>query len=497
MPNPPMRPQRTVNGETREWDGSQWVPISAEGNAPPRAPMINLPNAPISPELRGKIGETGNWLLKNLLMTGGMMAGGALTGGVIPMIAGAAMGRTAGALPEVALSDDPNKAEALLKEAGTGAMEGLEGEVGARVAGPALRVGGRGLQKLGTMFGDIPDKGAAWRTSGAAGRAALGHYLGLGPVGTTALTVGPPAATELGKLAERTGVRLGETPGLAEPLQEGYEALKRRIWPEVPPTHTDLRAGAEAAARLKYAANAARRSGQTVADEAQQAAREAASGMGPDLGEAGVPLRTRAVRPQADPAELRPDLNQMLEETDLGQQLREAGFERNAAVKIAEGKGTAEGSSLPRPNSWNPSDELGQPYGGITLSDPSARILNTEPTPWSTAPNVNALRSRAIPNAPTPPAKDVLLADDLSNIGRAQTPGQEAAAKVYPDLEPDFLDWLNRAKKPDTPPTSINLTGPNVVPEEPLASRPTTSPSGGLQESISKLDALLKQIRGE
>ena len=512
MPNPQMRPQRTVNGETREWDGSQWVPIGADGGAPPRAPMVNVPRAPYSPEQQQSIKDRGNWLLKNLLMTGGMMAGGALTGGVIPLIAGAAAGRAAGAVPEIALSDDPNKLQALLKEAGTGAMEGLEGEVGARTLGPALKYGGRGLQKVGTVFGDIPSTGAGWRTGGIGGRAALGHYLGLGPGGTAALALGPPVATEVGKLAERTGLRLAETPGLAEPLQESYEALKRRIWPRgvdpverMPVPAADWAVEPPSGPRTTWNVTREkpfRMGGSTSYDTP-------AGFPGPD---ATPPLtvQPRVFRPQADPTELRPDLNRMLEETELGQQLKDAGFERNAAVKIAEGKGTAEGSSLPRPTSWNPSEELGQPYGGMTLSDRAARILNTEPTPWSPAPNLNALRSRAIPNAPPPtPARDVLMADDLANLGQASasttppTPGTRTlpSGDVIPwsDTPPYGVDNLGR---PLTDPRDAGVrfstkADADAATAEPLPSRQTTptSSGGGLKDAIKRLDDWLAEFR--
>jgi hypothetical protein len=107
--------------------------------------MLSVPSATFTPEQQAANRDQGNWLLKNLLMTGGMVAGGALTGGVAPMILGAAGGRMLARVPEVALEHTMGRgksfgdeAEGFLDEGATGAMEGLEGELGARAAGPAL-----------------------------------------------------------------------------------------------------------------------------------------------------------------------------------------------------------------------------------------------------------------------------------------------------------------------------------------------------------------------
>src|SRR4051812_35642960 len=95
---PTIRPTYTINGETREWDGSQWVPLGT-GAAALTAPMVNVPRAPYTPEQQDATKASGFAILKNLLMTGGMLAGG-VTGVPAALIGGAALGRMAGHIPE-------------------------------------------------------------------------------------------------------------------------------------------------------------------------------------------------------------------------------------------------------------------------------------------------------------------------------------------------------------------------------------------------------------
>jgi hypothetical protein len=255
MPTPQLRPTRTVNGETREWDGSQWVPSG--GAAAPALPMANVPRGTFTPEQVKSNVDQGNWLLKNLLMTGGMIAGGAATGGVAPMIAGAALGRMAGHVPEAEVArfrgDDPSNYSvgSYLDEGAQGAMEGAAGEAQSRAVGPALKYGGRGLKVVGRMLGDDPTA-ETWKRAGIAStRAWLANQMG-GHGWGLAAGIGPPIASELGKRAERAGTAMMTRPGLAEGLGGAWEALKERLRPAA--SHADrLAAGAEDALARKTA----------------------------------------------------------------------------------------------------------------------------------------------------------------------------------------------------------------------------------------------------
>src|SRR5882672_367261 len=298
MPNPQISPTRVIDGVRHVWDGSQWV-IPSDA-ASPRAPMITLPPRTPSGRTDANDRESATWLLKNLLMTGGMIAGGSVS--VPAMLGGAALGRMAGHIPEALITRAtgvPND-DTFANAGMTGAEQGLEGEMAGRVAGPILSGGGRVLKFIGKALGDDPAAEAYTRARVGGLRSWLGHSVGMPGWATAAAAAGPPMASEAGRGLEAAGEAIG-SEGLSSRIRGAVDALKART--AAPPvlTHAEEMAqGAEgfAAGRRPAASfrpgTAAQKAGSERADVLSQAARGRASGVTPaDIAGEAVPVQMR------------------------------------------------------------------------------------------------------------------------------------------------------------------------------------------------------------
>ncbi len=359
---PPIRPTRTVNGETREWNGTTWVPAGGASGGP-AAPMLSMP-AP-GPSQRTNADDLE--VLKQFLTTGGTIGGGLLAG-VPGAIAGGAAGRMLGHAPEAgmtAFTGRPNDST-FAGDAAIGGMEGLTQELLPKFAGRIIGAGGTGLKMLGRAMFDNPD--SSYRA-----RALMGLFRSYAarPLGGTAEAVaamGPMAASEAGKRLETAGANMG-TGTLSERVGGGLDALKARLTAEPPVTHAEALAG-----------GAERYAGARRAGALQDAGAARASGVNPNFREytPDIPVKTRPVSPATD---IYGDPHGLEDLTNLYHEQVGAGMEPNAASKIVLGESRPGGSSLPRAGSWNPG-ESGQPFGGIGLSDPSVEALTQKVKPW-------------------------------------------------------------------------------------------------------------------
>jgi hypothetical protein len=361
-----MRPTRVdpATGEKREWNGTTWVPAGEMVADRPGAPRMSMP----APGPSSRTDADDLEVLKQFLTTGGTIGGG-LLGGLPGAIAGGAAGRMVGHAPEAgmtAFTGRPNDSS-FADDAAIGGMEGLTQELLPKFAGRIIGAGGTGLKMLGRAMFDNPD--ASYRA-----RALMGLFRSYAarPLGGTAEAVaamGPMAASEAGKRMETAGANMG-TGTLSERVSGGLDALKARLTAKPPLTHADaLAGGAERYAGARRAgalqdAGAARGSGVTSLREPV-----------PDFRATSQPV-TPATDIYGDPHGLE-DLTNLYHES-VG-----AGMEPNAASKIVLGESRPGGSSLPRAGSWNPG-EAGQPFGGITLSDPSVDALTQKVKPWPT-----------------------------------------------------------------------------------------------------------------
>lgn len=300
-----MPEKGTVNRYGETWDGTQWqspgraTSGGGKGGGPGIVPPTNRAAPPPS---------SGGWnrndLLKEILTTGGMVAGGMLApeiegpaliarllrvGGAA---AGGATGRMAGHVPEAVVNAQAGRPSdtTFLDEAKRGAVEGAVGEALPAVAGPVLRGVGRVGRWGGRVLGDTSSMLPWQRTAAAVGRGITARELGLPAAIQGAAAGGPIAATEIGRGAEALGSKIGSGT-TSERLQAGLAALRRRLNPPIAPTHAEGLAAGES--RFM----AARR-----AEAAQQAAREGASDLSPDLGER-VPVRSTEPVPQAEPGD--------------------------------------------------------------------------------------------------------------------------------------------------------------------------------------------------
>jgi hypothetical protein len=358
-----MRPTRTVNGETREWNGTAWVPAGSNTGGP-TAPMMSMP-AP-GPSHRSDADDME--LLKQLLTTGGTVAGG-LAGGIPGAIIGGAGGRMLGHTPEAlttAATGQPNDSS-FGGDAALGSMEGLTQELLPKFAGRIIGAGGTGLKYLGKALFDNPDAG--YRT-----RALMGLFRSYAarPLGGTAEAVaamGPMVASEAGTRLERAGANMG-TGTLSERVGGGLDALKARLTAEPPLTRAD-----------RLAVGAERYSGARRADALQEAAAQRGSGLEANFREY-TPDIPPSTRPPVVPAtDIYGDPHGLEDLTNLYHESVGAGMEPNAASRIVLGESRPAGSSLPRARSWNPGD-YDQPFGGISLSEPSVEALTQKVKPW-------------------------------------------------------------------------------------------------------------------
>jgi hypothetical protein len=359
---PQMRPTRTVNGETREWNGTTWVP-AGEAAGGPRAPGLSMP-AP-GPSQRTDAQDLE--VLKQFLTTGGTIGGG-MIGGVPGAIAGGAAGRMLGHAPEAGMAAFTGRPSdsSFAGDAAIGGMEGLTQELLPKFAGRIIGAGGTGLKMLGRAMFDNPD--SSYRA-----RALMGLFRSYAarPLGGTAEAVaamGPMAASEAGKRLETAGANMG-TGTLSERVGGGLDALKARLTAEPAASRADLLAG-----------GAERYAGARRAGALQDAAAEKASGVNPYFREytPDIPVTQRPVVPATD---IYGDPHSLEDLTSLYHQQVAAGMEPNAASKIVLGESRPAGSSLPRAGSWNPG-EGDQPFGGLTLSEPSVDALTQKVKPW-------------------------------------------------------------------------------------------------------------------
>jgi hypothetical protein len=391
-----MRPTRTVNGETREWNGTTWVPAGSNTGGP-TAPMMSMP-AP-GPSHRSDADDME--LLKQLLTTGGTVAGG-LAGGIPGAIIGGAGGRMLGHTPEAlttAATGQPNDSS-FGGDAALGSMEGLTQELLPKFAGRIIGAGGTGLKMLGRAMFDNPD--SSYRA-----RALMGLFRSYAarPLGGTAEAVaamGPMAASEAGKRLETAGASMG-TGTLSERVGGGLDALKARLTAEPPLSRADALAG-----------GAERYAGAKRAGALQDAA--AAEGSGVTSFREYTPDIPPSTRPPLKPAtDIYGDPHGLEDLTNLYHESVGAGMEPNAASKIVLGESRPGGSSLPRANSWNPGD-YDQPFGGISLSDPSVEALTQKVKPWQ-IPDRRASElmdkfGGTQGKTPTPPPIDVGISND-------------------------------------------------------------------------------------
>lgn len=241
--------RRTVNGETREWDGSMWVPVGG-GPAAPAAPMITLPP-------RGPSGRTDMQdleLLKQLLTVGGSVGGalllgpagaGILGGGAAGSIAGGAVGgatgRTVGHLPEAlmtATTGQPNPGS-FITDPAIGAVEGATQEAAPMILNPLLRGGAAVGRGFATMLGDpVVDtagmsamdklKAAAWRHGAAALRGGIVKGLGLPTWLAGAVSEGPVIANTAARGADALADAVG-TGTTSEGVRNALGRLIERI----------------------------------------------------------------------------------------------------------------------------------------------------------------------------------------------------------------------------------------------------------------------------
>jgi hypothetical protein len=446
-PRPKIRPTYTLNGETREWDGAHWVPLgtgAAEIGAP-KAPMINLPNAPYTPEQQAATQATGMSLLKNLLMTGGMLAGGA-TGVPAALIGGAALGRMAGHVPEAlteAATGRPS-GDTFLDAGLTGAMQGAEAEMVPRVAAPIARVAGKGAVGLGRIFLDTPYPSIRQRAYAALLRGTGARLLGAPEAVQGAAAVGPIIATEAGRRLEGAGARWGEE-GLAERLGGAWDALKARL---MPATHAEeLAAGAES-----YAARKA----------APWRVPEPYPKPGPTGGDPHVNPFAYTAEGPAVPWE-----SPIPEPTVPPEQGTWAQWRRGGPVTGPEAAGPRVGTkpSTGSPPEWGPTGRPPDPdvttpgvrsegfagtkpsTGDVTINPEGAVMSTTEQPPWldqyaipesEYAPAVETLRSRSLPANKVSDARYQELLNQFGGRG-AEESAVAAAPKPPTNLTPDDL----------------------------------------------------------
>lgn len=233
MPGPITRTD-PATGETREWNGSQWV--ASGGTSTPNMPMIHMP-----PGVSG--GVDGSELLKQLLTTGGAVGGSFFGPG--GTILGAAAGRAAGHIPEAlttAATGEPNDSS-FGGDLAEGAGEGAIQEALPWLAGPILRGGGRAASWLGTKTG-----GGGY--SGAFVRGTLGRMAG-GDLGMAGAVAGPPILKAGGDAAVAAGERMG-TKTLSQHMQ-ALRGVEEAVKP--PTTLSNLQLPEEAVRRNINAEN--------------------------------------------------------------------------------------------------------------------------------------------------------------------------------------------------------------------------------------------------
>lgn len=386
MPQPAMRPTRTVNGETREWNGSTWEPISS-GGGPPSLPMIDLPHGP--PGSSGRTDVQDLELLKQFLTIGGTVAGGLMAGPPGAIVGGAA-GRMFGHVPEALTASATGQPSdsSFGGDAALGAMEGGAQELVPAVARPFLKGAGRVLTGIGRFGGD----NAAWNPMTRAAAAATRGFAttGMPTAIRTAATAGPVLATTGGSVLDRAGEALGSGT-LSTRLRGALGALEERLTPGL--SHADrMAAGAE-----KYA-------GERTAQALQERAANRASGI-TSLRETPPPLDIRNGTPfeaefpmgrdvaanraagQGTMIEPRPATDVYGDPQGLAEQTAQynadvaAGFEPNQASLMNFGQGRPGGSTLPTARSWNPGTGK-QPFAGVQLSDSALDALTKKVGGW-------------------------------------------------------------------------------------------------------------------
>lgn len=498
----------TVNRYGETWDGAQWQdPPSTGAPAAPRhrfgdlmresGPTFGQPELPptvpghVPPDYEG---------LRNVLTMGGMLAGSALVPEVagpaaiarflptLLRVAGAATGGATGRVAASGIAGVP-EGSSVGGEAAQGAVEGGVGEFLPVAAAPVLRGGGRLLRAVGGALDHGINIGGVsappWLQTGAI-RTLLTHVLGGGSLtGDVVGTVAPKAVEGVGHAMDWTGTRMGGRT-TTELVEDGLTSLARRTG-----LLKDEAAAAAPTRAERVAAGAERYAGERRANAAQQAAREAASGMAPDLGEQ-VPVTTHRTVPQPDVDELRQATGRMENERrtfdaeverilarpreeggPVGQGLRPAGPpappERSILDSLRQRSGTSvrPGDAPPPPTSMPPltvpeppavpsTPRAGRTGTGFTMAAPpldipepmashtvvrSPAVENLEARTVAPAATAETATPAAAPRAAAPPTEG---SSPVVEKARARTTGRRAAP---PTTRPTTAPWLDVARE--------------------------------------------------